>query len=199
MGSAISIRVGMKAPPIRFVVRSNPLPCVVLQLSDRPSAPMTHLAEFERVLEQELTTRAIGRICDILNSINVWSESMPGLQSPRFVIDIEQHCVGVFTILLQQSGESIVKSSHIHLVFDMEVDRAISITIVCNQDQLRAKRIFLEDQSLFSNVTISGDNGFHSHDVPVPGTSGAGRRTMETFRSWLQQNILAELNFCRLD
>jgi hypothetical protein len=112
MGSAISIRVGNKAPPIRFVIRSNPLPCVVLQLSGRPSVPMSHLTEFEKVFEQELATRAIGRICDLLNSINVWSESMPGLQSPRFVIDIEQHCVGVFTILQQQNGEYIVKSSH---------------------------------------------------------------------------------------
>ncbi|KAK3832831.1 MAG: subunit 17 of mediator complex-domain-containing protein [Linnemannia gamsii] len=194
MGSAISIRVGRKASPIRFVVRSHPLPCVVLQLCDRPSAPITHLAEFEKVLEQELATRAIGRICDVLNSINVWSGSMPGLQSPRFVIDIEQHCVGVFAIPQQQSGESLVKSSHVRLVFSMEVNRAISITIIIsNQDQFRSKRIFLEDQSLYSTLSTSEDDGFHPHDVLTPGTSETGR-TMETFRSWLKQNILVELN-----
>ncbi|KAG0279471.1 hypothetical protein BGZ95_001117 [Linnemannia exigua] len=76
---------------------------------------------------------------------------MPGLRSPRFVIDIEQHCVGVFAIPRQQSGESIVESSHVRLVFAMEANRAISITIICNQDQFRSKRIFLEDQKRKDN------------------------------------------------
>lgn len=111
-GSAVSIRVGMHAPPIRFVIRSHPLPCVVLQLSDRPSAPMAHIAEFEKVLEQELASRAIGRICDILNSINDWSMLTPGLRCPRFVIDIEQHCVGVFAIPQQRGDEGKLRNSH---------------------------------------------------------------------------------------
>ncbi|KAF9155511.1 RNA polymerase II mediator complex subunit [Linnemannia schmuckeri] len=198
MGLAVSIRVGMKAPPIRFVIRSHPLPCVVLQLSDRPAAPMAHIAEFEKVLEQELASRAIGRICDVLNSINDWSELTPRLQSPRFVIDIEQHCVGVFAVPQQRDDVGKCKSSHIHLVVDIKADRAISITIICNQDRFRSKRIFLEDQPLQGGATqpFSGADGPHPHDVVTIGaTSDTGRRTMETFRSWLQQNILAELDF----
>ncbi|OAQ28717.1 hypothetical protein K457DRAFT_19894 [Linnemannia elongata AG-77] len=199
MGSAVSIRVGKKAHPIRFVIRSHPLPCVVLQLSDRPSAPMAHIAEFEKVLEQELASRAIGRICDVLNSIHDWSELVPGLQSPRFVIDIEQHCVGVFAIPQQRGEVGKLKSSHIHLIVDMKADRAISITIICNQDRFRSKRIFLEDQPLQATQPTSGTDGIHPHDdgaVTIGATcSTTGGRTMETFRSWLQQNILAELDF----
>ncbi|KAF9539129.1 RNA polymerase II mediator complex subunit [Mortierella hygrophila] len=200
MGSAVSIRVGMKAHPIRFVIRSHPLPCVVLQLSDRPSAPMAHIAEFEKVLEQELASRAIGRICDVLNSIHNWSDLVPGLQNPRFVIDIEQHCVGVFVIPQQRSEVGKFKSAHIHLIVDMKADRAISITIICNQDQFRSKRIFLEDQPVQATQSTSGTDRLHPHDDDGTVTIGAtpdttGGRTMETFRSWLQQNILAELDF----
>ncbi|KAG0211946.1 RNA polymerase II mediator complex subunit [Mortierella sp. NVP41] len=197
MGSAVSIRVGMKAPPIRFVIRSHPVPCVVLQLSDRPSAPMTHIAEFEKVLEQELASRAIGRICDVLNSIKVWSESVPTLRSPKFVIDIEQHCVGVFATLQLRGEESKLKSSHIHLILDMKAERAISIAILCNQDRSRSKRIFLEDQPLHELTVFStGESGgFHPHDVVESGAGPVkGKRSMEAFRSWLQHNILAELD-----
>ncbi|KAG0251952.1 RNA polymerase II mediator complex subunit [Mortierella polycephala] len=98
MGSAVSIRMGSQAPAVRFVMRSHPAPGVVFQLPDRPSAPIMHVAEFERVLEQEMVDRAMGRICEVVNSIESWIDSLPGFQSPKFVIDIERRCIGVFQI-----------------------------------------------------------------------------------------------------
>ncbi|KAG0310068.1 hypothetical protein BGZ99_000684 [Dissophora globulifera] len=95
MGLAVSVHLGSHAPAVRFVMRSHPAPCVVLQSSDRPPVPVMHVAEFERMLEQELAVRAIGRICQVVNSIHQWSES---LQSPKFVIDIDRRCVGVFQV-----------------------------------------------------------------------------------------------------
>ena len=81
----------------------------------------------------------------------------------------------------------------------MKADKAISITIICNQDRFRSKRIFLEDQPLQATQATSGADGIHPHDdgaVTIGATSDAtGGRTMETFRSWLQHNILAELDF----
>ncbi|KAF9920528.1 RNA polymerase II mediator complex subunit [Linnemannia zychae] len=189
LGTAVSIRVGKKASPIRFVVRSQPVPCVVLQLPDRPPAPLTHIAEFEKVLEQELTCRAIGRTCDVLNSITTWSESMPGLHSPKFVIDIEQHCVGVFAI---RKGDGAIRVSNVHLDVDMRADRAISIVITCNQDRFKSKRLFLEDQTLNGSSLPSLEESYHSASTSARGSGG---HTMETFRSWLQRNILAELEF----
>lgn len=103
MGSAVAISIGSKTPSIRFVLRSHPSPCVVVQLSDRPAAPITHVAEFEKVLEEELACRAIRRICEVLNSVKKWSDRVPTMQSPTFVIDIEKRCVGVFVIPTRQS------------------------------------------------------------------------------------------------
>ncbi|KAF9959388.1 hypothetical protein BGZ72_009753 [Mortierella alpina] len=107
MGSSISISMGSKAPAVRFVLRSHPAPCAVLQLADRPSAPIMHVTQFEQLLEEELADRAIGRICEAVNSIEVWSESMTGLQRPKFQIDIEKRCVGVFEIPQRNGSASI--------------------------------------------------------------------------------------------
>ncbi|KAF9172354.1 RNA polymerase II mediator complex subunit [Mortierella sp. AD011] len=112
MGSAVSVRLGAKAAAVRFVMRSHPAPCVVLQSSDRPSLPIMHVAEFERALEQELATRAVGRICEAVNSIQVWNEALSSLQSPKFVIDIDRRCVGVFQIP-QRNGAARTETAHV--------------------------------------------------------------------------------------
>jgi len=104
MGSAVTISMGTKTPAIRFVLRSHPSPCVILQLSDRPPSPVTHVAEFERILEEELASRAIRRICEVLNSVERWSNKVPTMQSPNFVMDIEKRCVGVFVIPAKPNG-----------------------------------------------------------------------------------------------
>lgn len=94
---------------------------------------------------------------------------------------------------------TVIVYFHSHLIVDMKADRAISITIICNQDRFSSKRIFLEDQPLQKNQPTSGTDGLHPHDdgaVTIGATSDTtGGRTLETFRSWLQQNILAELDF----
>lgn len=109
MGSSISICMGSKAPAIRFVLRSHPAPCAVLQLADRPSTPIMHVTQFEQLLEEELADRAIGRICEAVNSIEVWGDSTPGWRRPKFEIDIEKRCVGVFEIP-QRNGSTSVKT-----------------------------------------------------------------------------------------
>ncbi|KAG0018051.1 hypothetical protein BGZ80_007617 [Entomortierella chlamydospora] len=175
MGSAVSVRLGTKAAAVRFVMRSHPAPCVVLQSSDRPSSPIMHVAEFERALEQELATRAVGRICEAVNSIQVWSEALPSLQSPKFVIDIDRRI----------------------LELDMKAERAISISLTCKQGgDTRYRRIFLEDQRLEEpQINDESDNTVHPYDTAnsftatVPTTG----RTMERFTTWLKQNIMAEL------
>ncbi|KAI1302434.1 hypothetical protein EDD11_005600 [Mortierella claussenii] len=107
MGCAVSILLGSKTAAVRFVLRSHPAPCVIPQLSDRPSAPIMHVAEFERVLEQELASRAICRICDVLNSVQVWSSAVPQMRNVKFVIDIDQRCVGVFKLPSKSSDPAV--------------------------------------------------------------------------------------------
>ncbi|KAF9205499.1 FtsJ methyltransferase domain-containing protein 2 [Haplosporangium sp. Z 27] len=197
MGSAVSVHLGAKAAAVRFVMRSHPAPCVVLQSSDRPSSPIMHVAEFERALEQELAIRAIGRICEVVNSIQVWNEALPGLQSPEFVVDIDRRCVGVFQIP-QKNGTSGSKTAHVILELDMKSERAICISLACKQGgNTRHSRIFLEDQQIqeFQNNDES-NNTVHPYDMAntLTATVRTAGRTMEGFRAWLRQNIMAELD-----
>ncbi|KAI7822344.1 subunit 17 of mediator complex-domain-containing protein [Gamsiella multidivaricata] len=196
MGSAVSIQLGSQAPAVRFVMRSHPAPCVILQLSNRPSAPIMHVAEFERVLEQELAARAIGRICEVINSIETWSDSMPTLQSPRFVIDIDKRCVGVFQIP-QRNGTASVKTISVLLQLDMKAERAISISLTCKQgNNTGQKQIFLEDQQ-FQNAHGRDASGSTIHPYDQSNSTAPSLRimemTMERFRTWLKQSIQAEL------
>ncbi|ORZ06328.1 subunit 17 of mediator complex-domain-containing protein [Lobosporangium transversale] len=196
MGSVVSINLGDKAPAVRFVIRSHPAPCVILQLTDRPSAPIMHVTEFERVLEQELTTRAIGRICEILNSIKSWNDSLPTLQSPKFVIDIDKRCVGVFH-MLRRDNSTALSTSTVILQLDISAERAISISINTKHGSInRYKIVYLEDQQLqLPQSEDAGTNNSHPYDtanssMTLHQTAG---RTMEGFREWLRQSIIAEL------
>ncbi|KAG0269393.1 hypothetical protein DFQ27_003721 [Actinomortierella ambigua] len=125
MGMAVSIRLGAHTPALRFVIRSHPTPCVVLQLADRPSWPIKHAAEFEQVLRQELAVRVVGRLCQVANAIEDWSRAEEDEEDdedderggggaekkkkkskvatttttalpPKWIVDIERQCVGVF-------------------------------------------------------------------------------------------------------
>ncbi|KAF9569134.1 RNA polymerase II mediator complex subunit [Mortierella alpina] len=205
MGSSISISIGSKAPAIRFVLRSHPAPCAVLQLVDRPSAPIMHVTQFEQLLEEELADRAIGRICESVNSIEDWSDSMAGLQRPKFEIDIEKRCVGVFEIT-QRNGSASAKTVKVFLRLDMKAERAISIALTSSQGgHSRTRRIYLEDQRLQGmQEGQPGHNNavsIHPHDeASVTGASAISRPTtreqgwsMEGFRTWLKQNIISEL------
>ncbi|KAG0212395.1 RNA polymerase II mediator complex subunit [Mortierella sp. GBA30] len=202
MGSSVSIKMGSKAPALRFVLRSHPAPCAVLQVADRPSVPIMHITQFEQLLEEELAARAIGRICEAVNSIQVWKESMPGLQSPRFEIDIERRCVGVFEIPQRNRTASL----KIFLRLDMKTERAISITLTSSQgSNSKTRRIYLEDQRLQINEKETSDEnrpGIHPYDESSTSNSTASSKThsvggqwssMEGFRAWLKQNILVEL------
>ncbi|KAF9100633.1 RNA polymerase II mediator complex subunit [Mortierella sp. AM989] len=198
MGSAVSVHLGTKAAAVRFVMKSHPAPCVVLQLSDRPSSPIMHVAEFERILEQELATRAIGRICEVVNSIQVWHEALPGLQSPKFVIDIDRRCVGVFQIP-HRNGTTNTRTAHVILQLDMRAERAVCISLACKQgDSTNHRRIFLEDQQLQElHINDEPSDIVHPYDTVDSFTASAQQqtrgRTMEGFREWLKYNILAEL------
>ncbi|KAG0233220.1 RNA polymerase II mediator complex subunit [Mortierella sp. GBA43] len=199
MGSAVAVHLGNVAPAIRFVVRSHPVPCVVFQLSDRPSSPVMHIAEFEQVLERELAARAIGRICEVLNSIRTWDESVPSLQSPEFVIDIDGQCVGVFQVS-QKNGASHMRTATVTLQLDMKTERVVSISLACKQGgRARQKRISLEDQ-MFRNSQNLGSSRvttIHPHDVTVettPSHVNDSGKTAEGFKAWLKDSILAELD-----
>ncbi|KAG9319847.1 hypothetical protein KVV02_005326 [Mortierella alpina] len=208
MGSSISISMGSTAPAVRFVLRSHPAPCAVLQLVDRPSAPIMHVTQFEQHLEEELADRAIGRICEVVNSVEVWSELMPGLQRPKFEIDIEKRCVGVFEIP-RRNGSASAKIVKVFLRLDMKAERVISITITSSQGgHSRTRRIYLEDQQLQGmqeRQAIRGNsNSIHPHDAAsMTGAPAISRPTareqgwsMEGFRTWLKQDIISELENC---
>ncbi|KAF9940886.1 hypothetical protein BGZ67_006548 [Mortierella alpina] len=208
MGSSISISMGSTAPAVRFVLRSHPAPCAVLQLVDRPSAPIMHVTQFEQLLEEELADRAIGRICEAVNSIEVWSELMPGLQRPKFKIDIEKRCVGVFEIP-QRNGSASAKIVKVFLRLDMKAERVISIAITSSQGgHSRTRRIYLEDQQLQGMQEWQASRGnstsIHPHDAAsMTGAPAISRPTareqgwsMEGFRTWLKQDIISELENC---
>ncbi|KAK3817202.1 MAG: subunit 17 of mediator complex-domain-containing protein [Benniella sp.] len=199
MGSAVSIHLGSVAPAIRLVLRSHPMPCVVFQLSDRPSSPVMHVAEFEQILEQELAARAIGRICEVLNTIRIWNGSVPTLQSPEFVIDIDGQCVGVFQIP-QRNGTAQARTTTVTLRLDMKTERAVSIFLACKQgERTKQRRICLEDQSFLNSqdLRISGVTTAHPYDsmtaTITPHTDVAGK-SIEGFRTWLKNSILAEID-----
>ncbi|KAF9184223.1 RNA polymerase II mediator complex subunit [Haplosporangium sp. Z 11] len=201
MGSAVSIRMGSQAPAVRFVMRSHPAPGVVFQLPDRPSAPIMHVTEFERVLEQEMADRAMGRICEVVNSIESWIDSQPGFQSPKFVIDIERRCIGVFQIP-PRNGAVGTRTAKIFLSLDMKAERALSITLTCCQGgSTRTKRIYLEDRVLqqIQEVADGEADIIHPYDASVRSLGGVAATSvrggaMECFRAWLKRNILAELD-----
>ncbi|CAO3572948.1 unnamed protein product [Mortierella alpina] len=202
MGSSISISMGSKAPAVRFVLRSHPAPCAVLQLVDRPSAPIMHVTHFEQLVEEELADRAIRRICEAVNSIEVWSESVPGLQRPKFEIDIEKRCVGVFE-MPQRNGSASAKTVKVFLRLDMKAERAISIALTSSQGgHSRTRRIYLEDQRLQGLQDRHGHAAsIHPYDnaslTAAPAISRPTAReqgwSMEGFRTWLKQNIVSEL------
>ncbi|KAF9431470.1 FtsJ methyltransferase domain-containing protein 2 [Entomortierella beljakovae] len=197
MGSAVSIHLGTESPPIRFVMRSHPAPCVVLQLSDRPSSPIMHVAEFERALEQELTARAIERICEVVNSIQVWCTSLPAMQSPKFVIDIDRRCVGMFQIP-HKNGITSSKTALVILELDATSDQAISITLVCKYEgNTKTRRIYLEDMQFQEHPSSdNSDRTVHPHDNSANSIIGSEQpwgRAMTGFKGWIKHSIISEL------
>jgi len=73
---------------------------------------------------------------------------------------------------------------------------AISLTLKCNQgDRTSTSRIYLEDYQLAS-TGIFGDSQssrVHPHDGLSDNSPKA--RTLEGFRQWLQDRIVASLDF----
>ncbi|KAG0345170.1 Centromere/kinetochore protein zw10 [Podila humilis] len=220
MGAAVSICVGESSPSLRFVIRSYPTPCVVFHLPDRPTSPITHITEIERTLEQELAARAIRKICEIVNSITNWTVGralMAGnrsFPSPRFVIDIDKRCVGVFQFPTRTNGfdqktnnrQGPMQSA----TLSMKSGDPTMIALTCTQGGVsRVSQLHLEDElwqhpSDDTSNSLAGDDGVHPHDAnsftfnsqaTLLSTRLSPLRTTEGFRAWIQQKILDQLEF----
>ncbi|KAG0029665.1 hypothetical protein BGZ81_003546 [Podila clonocystis] len=207
MGAAVSIRVGQTSGSLRFVVRSYPAPCVIFQLPDRPTQPITHITEFERMLEQELAVRAIRKICEIVNSIENWTgQPEGGMPSPRFVIDIDKRCVGVFQIPVKANGYSQgrhIQSATVILQLCMKSGEPTTVGLTCTQGGMsKTIRLHLEDElrhfpsglNLDSDIVHPYDDSFSFTHHSTLSTRRSPLRSTEGFRSWLQQKILDQLD-----
>ncbi|KAG0040643.1 hypothetical protein BGZ82_000064 [Podila clonocystis] len=207
MGVVVSIRVGQTSGSLRFVVRSYPAPCVIFHLPDRPTQPITHITEFEKTLEQELAVRAIRKICEIVNSIENWTgQPEGGMPSPRFVIDIDKRCVGVFQIPVKANGYSQgrpIQSATVILQLCMKSGEPTTIGLTCTQGGVsKTIRLHLEDElrhfssglNLDSDIVHPYDDSFtFTHHSTLP-TRRSPLRSTDGFRSWLQQKILDQLD-----
>ncbi|KAF9427336.1 hypothetical protein BGZ94_005083 [Podila epigama] len=214
MGAAFSIRVGTTSPSLRFVVRSYPAPCIAFQLPDRPTSPLTHVTEFERTVMQELSVRAIRRICEIVNSVENWSEEPEGvvISNPRFVIDIDKRCLGVFQIPSKTNGlgqgrSNAVRTVTVILQSCMRSEEPTTIQLTCTQDGIsKSTRLHLEDElSLLSPETITPSlDTVHSYDNPslngprpVTTTTSTRQtsplRTTDGFKAWIRRKIIEQM------
>ncbi|KAF9028498.1 hypothetical protein BGZ52_010823 [Haplosporangium bisporale] len=208
MGAAVSIRVGQTSPSLRFVVRSYPAPCVVFHLPDRPTQPITHITEFEKTLEQELAVRAIRKICEIVNSIESWTGPPEGgMPSPRFVIDIDKRCVGVFQIPVKVNGyghSRPIQSATVILQLCMKSGEPTTIGLTCTQGGAsKTTRLHLEDElrhfsselDLNADIVHPYDDSFtFGSQHSTLSTRGSPLRSTEGFRSWIQQKILDQMD-----
>ncbi|KAG0228385.1 RNA polymerase II mediator complex subunit [Actinomortierella wolfii] len=181
MGTAVSIRLGAESAALRFVMRSHPTPCVVVQLADRPSVPIKHAAEFEQILRQELALRAVDRLCNVLNSIKNWSSPEKGgsVQAPKWIVDIERQCVGVF----KTATTAASKNTTTNLVI-LHLD---------NESRELGLRIkFLVQKG---GAAAGSPNKWTRYVSLEDGVSHRPLRTEEAFKTWLVAFIAQELGF----
>ncbi|KAF9338274.1 hypothetical protein BG006_006616 [Podila minutissima] len=180
MGAAVSIRVGQTSGSLRFV--------------------------FEKTLEQELAVRAIRKICEIVNSIENWTgQPEGGMPSPRFVIDIDKRCVGVFQIPVKANGYGHgrpIQSATVILQLYMKSGEPTTIGLTCTQGGMsKTIRLHLEDElrhfssglDLDSDIVHPHDDSFTFTQHSTFSTQGSPLQSTEGFRSWLQQKIRGQL------
>ncbi|KAF9585509.1 RNA polymerase II mediator complex subunit [Lunasporangiospora selenospora] len=213
MGSAVAISIGSgSASFIRYITRAYPTPCVILQLSDRPSSPIMHLADFEKILKQELTTRMIQRICEVANSITTWTRRIPELKSPEFIIDIDDRCVGVFQVPIH--GTAVSRRAELNgaaqrsighwnnttiiLQLDMNAEKGAGILLTSSQGGVsRTRRLSLSSISkqtvnLLREANSRPDGPAQSREKSTA-VQAHSTDAMNDFRIWLQHVIMAEV------